>query len=87
MMYTNKSMNGDADECMQGFLKRLQEEYFLMESDRLLVLNAEACIARGTCVVFMMSLFIALLPKIKSLAYYSPCSLPRPHTQRSLLLL
>ena len=39
----------DADERMQGWLKRLQDDHFPMEAERLLVLNAEACIACGTC--------------------------------------
>lgn len=37
------------DERMQGFLKRLQENHFPMEAERLLRLNTEACIACGTC--------------------------------------
>jgi len=37
------------DERMQGFLKRLQENHFPMEAERLLRLNTETCIACGTC--------------------------------------
>lgn len=41
--------HADVNEQMQGFLKRLQDEHFPMEVERLLKLNADACIACGTC--------------------------------------
>ena len=41
--------HSEANEQMQGWLKRLQDEHFPMECERLLKLNAEACIACGTC--------------------------------------
>lgn len=37
------------DERMQGFLTRLQNEHFPMEAERLLKLDADACIACNTC--------------------------------------
>ncbi|MBQ8190376.1 MAG: EFR1 family ferrodoxin [Bacteroidaceae bacterium] len=37
------------DERMQGFLTRLQNEHFPMEAERLLKIDAEACIACNTC--------------------------------------
>ena len=37
------------DERMQGFLKGLQDNHFPMEAERLLKLDADACIACGTC--------------------------------------
>ncbi|MGN0058732.1 MAG: EFR1 family ferrodoxin [Bacteroides sp.] len=39
----------DADERMKEWLKRLQENHFPMEAERLLRLNTETCIACGTC--------------------------------------
>ena len=39
----------DADDRMKEWLKRLQENHFPMEAERLLRLNTETCIACGTC--------------------------------------
>lgn len=39
----------EVDEQLQGFLKKLQDDHFPMEAERLLKLNAEACIGCGTC--------------------------------------
>lgn len=39
----------DADERMKEWLKRLQDNHFPMEAERLLRLNTETCIACGTC--------------------------------------
>ena len=39
----------EIDDQMRGWLKRLQENHFPMEAERLLRLNVEACIACGTC--------------------------------------
>lgn len=39
----------EVDERMQEFLKKLQDDHFPMEAERLLKLNAEACIGCGTC--------------------------------------
>lgn len=39
----------DSDERMNGWLKNLQDAHFPMEAERLLKLNAEACIVCGIC--------------------------------------
>ena len=39
----------EADDQMKGWLKRLQDGHFPIEAERLLKLDAEACIACGTC--------------------------------------
>lgn len=39
----------DIDEQMQGLINHLQEEHFPMEAERLLSLNASACVGCGIC--------------------------------------
>lgn len=39
----------DADDRMKNWLKRLQDDHFPMEAERLLQLNAELCVACDTC--------------------------------------